>query len=149
MDHVTARGLADQALRLDGPYPPGAVVATAGLVAELVRRLNHATTEAAVLPQPSHVHAAIGELAGVVAGLQQLLTQLAARLQQFSADPRRLRHSQHGHVRDSMDFALLDLLHAAADLRRAADASRGTAAAIRSAHARTGYLTVVDADGVR
>jgi hypothetical protein len=42
--------IADQLLPLGGPYHPDAVVATATAMAELVRRLNHATFHGSALP---------------------------------------------------------------------------------------------------
>ncbi|MBX6358173.1 MAG: hypothetical protein IRZ05_20285 [Micromonosporaceae bacterium] len=149
MDRVTARGLAERVLRLDGPYQPGALTAAAGLVAELVRRLNRATADPTALPQPSDVYHVVSELAAAAAGLQQLLTQLAGRLQQWGTDPGQLRHAQHRQTRDSVEFALLDLMHATADLHRAAGAADATAVALRAAHTHIGQLTLVDADGAR
>jgi hypothetical protein len=149
VDRVTARGLAERVLRLDGPYQPDALTAAAGLVAELVRRLNRATADPAALPRPGAVYHVVGELAGAVARLQQLLTQLASRLQQWGTDPGQLRHAQHQHARDSVEFALLDLMHATADLHRAAGATDAAAVALRAAHTHIGQITLVDVDGAR
>lgn len=79
---------ADQILPLGGPYNPEAVTATAALCAELVRRLNHATFRGEnSLPYPSSVDRLVTNLNGAVAGLPQLLGQLAQRLDTFADDP--------------------------------------------------------------
>jgi hypothetical protein len=87
--------VADLVLPLGGPYDPEAVVQAATTVAELVRRLNHATFHPMALRYPSQLYRVVGGLRAGVYGLDQTLRQLAARLDGWAADPS-VGHD-HGH----------------------------------------------------
>lgn len=78
--------VADMVLPLGGPYTPEMLAAAASLVAELVRRLNHATRNPAI-DHPALVDAAVGLLARAVAGMPQLCGQLATLLGRFHDTP--------------------------------------------------------------
>lgn len=80
--------IADEVLPLGGPYSPERVTAAGALMSELVRRLNHATSDGGhSLPYPSTVDRLVGNLNGAVSGLRQLLMQSAGRLEDFAAMP--------------------------------------------------------------
>src|SRR5262245_27636338 len=82
--------IADEILPVDGPHTPDGVRAAAGLIGELVRRLNHATLRERVersLPYPATVDAVVGRLQAAAGGLPQLLIQLAHRLDALAAAP--------------------------------------------------------------
>lgn len=82
---------ADEVLPLDGPYDPEALNVAAGLITELVRRLNHASqwhNSDHSLPYPSSVDRQVACLSGTVNSLPQLLKQLAQRLDTISPDQR-------------------------------------------------------------
>jgi hypothetical protein len=87
-DPIDVDDAADMILRLGGPYDPESVAAAAGLISELVRRLNHATRVADGFEYPSDVDRVIGRLNGAAAGLPQLLEQLASQLRRFQEHPR-------------------------------------------------------------
>jgi hypothetical protein len=87
-DRPDADQVADLLLPLDGPYPPEAVLEAARTVAELVRRLNHATFHRTALRYPPQLYRTVGALRSGLYGLEQTFTQLAARLDAFAADPR-------------------------------------------------------------
>lgn len=81
---------ADEILPVDGPHTPEGVLTAAGLIGELVRRLNHATLPDRAersLPYPSTVDRAVGQLRGAFGLLPQLLGQLARRLEAFADEP--------------------------------------------------------------
>lgn len=93
MREITMRDVddyADEILPVDGPHTPEGVLAAAGLIAELVRRLNHATlphrTERS-LPYPSTVNSVVSRLHGAAALLPQTLEQLAGRLRGLAESP--------------------------------------------------------------
>jgi hypothetical protein len=67
-------------LNLDGPYSPEATLRAAGLAAEAVRYLNHATMHREAIAYPSEADALIRELAVMAGRLPQLLGQIGARV---------------------------------------------------------------------
>jgi hypothetical protein len=83
-----AEQIADLLLPLGGPYDPDQVIETARTVAELVRRLNHATFSRSALPYPPQLYRAVSSLRSGAYGLRQTFGQLAARLDAFTTDPR-------------------------------------------------------------
>ena len=85
---------ADHVLPLDGPYQPDQVVTAARLIGELVRRLNRATVTGHALPSPGDLYGLLGGITEAVAGLGQLLAQLADRADEFAEHPR-LTHAHH------------------------------------------------------
>lgn len=78
--------LADTILPLDGPHDVDNVIAAAGVVAELVRRLNHVTFPGRdTLPDPSQVDRLVFALSVATSRLPQLCRQIARRLDRFGA----------------------------------------------------------------
>lgn len=75
---------ADGILPLDGATPEQALAA-ASLVAELVRRLNHATRGAT--PTPPELDSIVTSVHLAVRGLPQLVTQLATIAEQYASHP--------------------------------------------------------------
>src|SRR5262245_58816669 len=131
--HLSADELADRLLRLDGPYHPDAVVEAAATIAELVRRLNHATFHFSALRYPAQLYRVVGSLNAAVWGLQQLLGQLAARLDRWADDPRL------GH--DGAGVQAAEVATQAADaLRQAAAARRILTDPLEHAHRLTSHL---------
>jgi len=107
------RGM-DRLLPLGGPYDPDGVAEAARTIAELVRRLNHATVHSSALRYPPHVHRTVEALRSALHGLRQTFTQIAVRLDGLGADPR------VGH--DSGADPAAACAEAASQLRQAADA---------------------------
>ncbi|MBX6721717.1 MAG: hypothetical protein IRY92_00555 [Dactylosporangium sp.] len=108
---------ADHVLPLDGPHQPDQVIAAARLIGELVRRLNRATASGHVLPWPGDLYGVLGGITEAVAGLAQLLDQLADRADAFAEHPR-LTHTHHpAEARPAATQA--------ADLLRRANTARG------------------------
>jgi len=103
---------ADRVLPLDGPHQPDQVVTAARLVAELVRRLNRATRPGHALPSPGDLYGLLGGLTEAVAGLDQLLGQLADRADAFAENPR-LTHTHHPAEASSAALQAANLLHRA------------------------------------
>jgi hypothetical protein len=96
-----------------GNTDPERVVQAAIGVAELVRRLNHATHptgSGTALPWPSSVGRVAGQIDAALWGIEQLLGQLAHRLDAFADHPR-LYHDQR---RDDREAAATAARHAAA-----------------------------------
>ena len=123
---------ADLLLPLGGPYDPDAVVQAATTVAELVRRLNHATFHRTSLGYPSQLYRVVGGLRAGVYGLDQTLRQLATRLDRWSTDPR----VGHDHGRDPSAACV----GAAEHLRRAAAALAAVTRPLDAAHEHTSHL---------
>jgi hypothetical protein len=86
-DDIDPEVVADEALPLHNADPDRIVVA-AGTIAELVRRLNHATFDPTTWRWPSQIDATVASLVAAAAGLQQLLRQLGAGLDRFARDER-------------------------------------------------------------
>jgi hypothetical protein len=81
--------IADQVLPLDATGPEQ-VAAAASIVAELVRRLNHATssaTAAPALPTPQAADQVVSALADAVERMPQLCGQLADLMDRLAAKP--------------------------------------------------------------
>jgi hypothetical protein len=114
-DPFQAEQIADLLLPLGGPYDPDQVIETARTVAELVRRLNHATFSRSALAYPPQLYRAVSSLRSGLYGLRQTLGQIATRLDAFAADPR----VGHDSRRDDPATACHD---AARALRQAAAA---------------------------
>lgn len=108
--------VADEVLPVDGPYEPEALQAAASLIAELVRRLNHATRAGtAGIGYPSHVGDVAARIQSAVAVMPQLLMQLADRLTEFVDNPRLYADEWAGGVpaREVAVEAVAELLDAA------------------------------------
>ena len=107
-DIPEAERIADQLLPLGGPYDPDAVIETARTIAELVRRLNHATFSRSALAYPPQLYRTVSSLRSGLYGLQQTFGQLAARLNAFAID----RRVGHDTRRDDPATACLHAAHA-------------------------------------
>jgi hypothetical protein len=114
-DSVQVEQIADLLLALDGPYHPDNVTEAARTIAELVRRLNHATFSRSALPYPPQLYRTVSSLSAGMYGMRQTFSQLAARLDAFASDPR----VGHDSRRDDPATACQEAAHA---LRRAAAA---------------------------
>ena len=79
--------VADQVLPLGGPYDPEAIIAAAHTIAELVRRLNHATFDNGAFQYPAQLSNTVGAIRDAVVRLDQLFNQLDNHLVQFAQDP--------------------------------------------------------------
>jgi hypothetical protein len=129
-----AEQAADLLLPLGGPYyEPDAVMETAAAVAELVRRLNHATRHTDALWYPSELDRVVGSLNAAVYGLEQTCGQLADRLDIWADDP------DVGH--DGRDSPQVACELAADHLRHAAAARAAMTGPLESARALTSHLT--------
>jgi hypothetical protein len=137
-DRPDADQVADLLLPLDSPYPSERVLEAARTVAELVRRLNHATFGRAALRYPPQLYRAVGALRSGVYGLQQTFTQLAARLDTFATDPRVGHDNRHDLATACTD--------AAAQLRLAAAALGIVTAHLDQAHETTSHLSYTTTD---
>lgn len=132
---------ADNILPLDGPHDANNVIAAAEVVAELVRRLNHATFPGmGTLPYPSNVDSLVSALAGATSRLPQLCRQLAARMDVFAADER-LGVDNLGATLHPADVALA----AESALRDAAHRADAMASALGRAGRSTSRLTYREA----
>jgi hypothetical protein len=81
---------AESVLPVDGPYGPDRVIAAGDAIAELVRRLNHATQGVHTpqsLPYPADVASLLGGLSTAAARLQQLIRQVAVQVHQWELAP--------------------------------------------------------------
>jgi hypothetical protein len=81
---------AESVLPLDGPYDPQRVIFAGDAIAELVRRLNHATQPVNTpqsLPYPSDAASLLAGLSSAAARLQQLIRQVSARVHQWESVP--------------------------------------------------------------
>lgn len=80
--------LARSALPLDCEPSPDQLQAAADLMAELVRRLNHATLNrpVAALPGPGEVEALLRSVETALQRMQQLMAQVGARLDRLDRD---------------------------------------------------------------
>jgi hypothetical protein len=132
-DMPDADQIADQLLPLDGPYHPDGVIETARTVAELVRRLNHATFHRAALAYPPQLYRTVGSLRAGLYGLQQTFGQLATRLEAFATDAR----VGHDTRRDDPAIACHDAAH---ELRRAAAALGSVTGPLDAATQITSHL---------
>jgi hypothetical protein len=70
-----------------GPYGDDETRSAARAAAALVRYLDHATRHGEALPEPATVDDVLGSLAATVAGLDQLLPQVAYRLGRLAGLP--------------------------------------------------------------
>jgi hypothetical protein len=132
-DVPEAEQIADQLLPLGGPYDPDAVIETARTVAELVRRLNHATLSRTALAYPPQLYRTVSSLRSALYGLQQTFAQLAARLDAFAADAR-VGHDTH---RDDPAAACHDAAH---QLRQAAAALNSVTGPLHTTTQITSHL---------
>lgn len=132
--------LAEQVLPA-GTTDPEAVAAAASLVAELVRRLNHATLEPSAIPGPKHADRIVAAVGNTVLRLPQLLRQLADRMGAVARFPG-LSVDSLGPVpaggaasvaRDTRD-----------DLTAAASHAEDLSAVLRAAGRRTSRLYLAD-----
>jgi hypothetical protein len=78
--------LADRVLPLAGPRTPEQLAAAGRLLAELVRRLNHATLTTTI-DHPAQLDAVIGHLHTAADRLPQMCNQLAGLLGRFDQAP--------------------------------------------------------------
>ena len=133
MDEVyDADRIADLLLPLGGPYTPEAVVQTATTMAELVRRLNHATFGGGALRYPSHLYHVVGGIRSAAYGLEQTLRQLSTHLDRWTIDPR-VGHDRNGDPSHTCAQACEELRRCAANL----DA---VTTALDTAHELTSHL---------
>ena len=108
--------VANLLLPLDGPYHPDRVIEAARTVAELVRRLNHATFHASAMRYPPQLNRTVGALRFAVYGLDQTFNQIARRLDGFANDPC-IEHDDRGDPWAGSADAAQHLRQAAEDLR--------------------------------
>ena len=120
-DPFEAEQIADLLLPLGGPYDPDLVIEAARTVAELVRRLNHATFSRSALAYPPQLYRVVGALRSGVHGLRQTFGQLATRLDAFAADSR----VGHDSRRDDPTTACHDAAHALREAAAALDTVTG------------------------
>jgi hypothetical protein len=123
----------------DGSTDPEQVTAAAHLLAELVRRLNHATRCGRPVTTPQAADAIVSALAAATGGMPQLCTQLAARLHDVGELPG-LAADNLGTLRDPTVVA------AAATFctRIAADKLTGAARSLTAASGHTSRLYIAD-----
>jgi hypothetical protein len=77
----------DDILPTNGPYTPDQIHAAAAAIAEIVRRLNHATLAHHVpdtLPTPGDLDIVLTSIAALTARLPQLIGQLADTLNRYN-----------------------------------------------------------------
>jgi hypothetical protein len=82
--------IAEAVLPLDGPYPAQQLAAAAEVMAELARRLTHATLAHNVgqsLPKPQALDTLVRELDQMPGSLAQTLRQIAGHLRRGADDP--------------------------------------------------------------
>lgn len=141
--------LADELLPVDGPHTPDGVLAAAGLISELVRRLNHATLPERTdrsLPYPAAVDSVVGRLQGALGSMPQLLGQLARRLDELAHDPRLYDDRGAGAADPPSEVATF----AAEMLRSEAVAyAKMTTQALRVVRANTNHLGVRETPSTR
>lgn len=135
-DGFDADRIADLLLPLGGPYDPDAVVQAATAVADLVRRLNHATFHASALRYPAHLYQVVGGIRSAAYGLGQTLRQLATQLDRWAMDPR-VGHDQAGDPSATCANARDRLRQCAASLAT-------VTAPLDAAHALTSHLSFDD-----
>lgn len=123
--------IADQILRLDGPYTPDETIAAVKVVAELVRRLNNATLNALVLtlPNPGNVDTVIQDLVILMERLPQLLDHIATRIDMLGGDPR-VAVDQRGErdLADVVAWAVVNLREASSGVDSARKALKAVGA---------------------
>jgi hypothetical protein len=132
---------ADRVLPVDSA-DPGQVTAAVDLIAELVRRLNHATRRPDSVPEPSDAERTVGALATTVERLPQLCQQLADRVHDLG-DLAGLRADQLGPI--PFGGAVAIACHAYGRLSWAAEQLGAVAASIDAAQRDTSRLYIDDA----
>ena len=128
---------ADQILPLDGPYNASDVHTAARLVAELVRRLNHATlgdNAEQSLPIPQDVDQVVVWLHTALSRVPQLFNQIASRVQRLEG----VGVDDHHDGLDSSDAAVMVAQH----LARAVPHIDQATTELRQAQRITGRLYV-------
>ncbi len=138
-DHIDA--IADQILPLDGPHTPDAVILAAAVIAELVRRLNHATLShnaPDALPAPQVADGLLGGLDVATGRLPQLFWQVGRRLGSF--DPDRLGVDDLGPIWTPS----VGVASANADLDRAAGHMAAVSDSLACARGATRRFTYKD-----
>ena len=127
-----------------GSTDPEQVAQAADAVAEMVRTLNHATVTsgaaAAALPWPSSVGTVAGRLHAALYGIEQLLGQLAGRMDAIADNPR----LYHDGNRADYEFAASSARQAAEDLRRAQAARAQLTGRLQAALGHIGRLGILD-----
>lgn len=114
MMRTNQRDLDDQVtdlFPLDGPYDSDHTRAAALSIAGLVRYLNHATYSAHALEYPSNLAGVISSLSAALAGMQQLVGQLAQHGDRFSHHPDLYADNGADPVAEAQEA--IDALHAA------------------------------------
>jgi hypothetical protein len=118
MDDMPAAGR----FPVGGPYSGADTTAAGAALADLVRYLAHATRHAEALPEPQDAARLLGDLSTALAGLPQVLDQVARRLVGMRPvlgstedDP----GSALRTIAGELSLARLRLADAAADLDRA------------------------------
>jgi hypothetical protein len=131
----------DDILPTGGPYTPDQIHTAAAAIAELARRLNHATLAHHVgdtLPTPGDVDLVLTSIAALTARLPQLIGQLADTLSRYNPD--RLAVDQIGPATTGPDAAR----HAMFILTDAAQAANALADLLADARHYTRRLTYQD-----
>lgn len=123
--------------RLDtsGPHSAEHTLHAADALAESMRVLNHATRARAGVPDPQTVYEVLGRIAFAIAGLDQVLPQLADQMVRFNADSR---------LADDSDDPVLSLANAQIHLDAATGMATVLARHLAAAHAATSGLYLRD-----
>lgn len=126
-----------ETFRLDasGPHSGDYTTHVAEALTESVRVLNHATRASAGVPDPQTVHEVLGCVTAAIAGLDQLLPQLADQLVRFNADSR---------LADDNDDPALSIANALIHLDAATGMATVLARQLAAAHTATSGLKLRD-----
>ena len=126
-----------ETFRLDasGPHSADYTTHVAEALTEAVRVLNHATRASAGVPDPVTVYVVLGRVTTAIAGLDQLLPQLADQLVRLNADSR---------LTDDNNDPALSLANALIHLDAATAMSTVVARQLAAAHTATSGLKLRD-----
>jgi methyl-accepting chemotaxis protein len=120
MTEVDGIKLVNEAWPLDGPYSPESLLSASQAIAELYRYLARATIDGAktAVPNIPDAYPAFGALMTAANSAEQVMQQLAARVERFAEFDPTVRHDSNSNVEGNQAAdALLDAaeyLHSAA-----------------------------------
>lgn len=146
MTEVDGIKLVNETWPLNGPYSPESLISASQAIAELYRYLAHATiggAEAAV-PNIPDAYPAFGALITAAHSSEQVLQQLAARVDHFADFDPNVRHDSHSNVEGNQ--AVDALLIAAECLHSAAGSAGQMGADLSRASGQLSHIYHDDAD---
>lgn len=146
MTETDGINLVNAAWPLDGPYTPESLISAARALAELYRYLAHATIgdAARALPNIPDAYPAFGVLMAAARSNQQVLQQVATRIDHLAEIDPTIRHDNGDDAEGNR--AAVALIDAAEHLRGAANSAGQMAAALSHASGQLSHIYHEDAE---